>query len=607
MQKKKITMLAPIAKSYEFIKKVVKKTKERASFLYDEVESIIKSQLITLEDKNLLYSMDLESLSKVITTNVIKKLPNVDEEEVNKIMASTSKSFLDILTKGYEKKDYTTKPKVLFKRILIANRGEIALRVIRACKELGIGTVVIYTKSDKNSLAVKFADKAYCIGFKASEYLNIKKIIKIAKRSGAEAIHPGYGFLAENPEFARLCKKNRIKFIGPSPKAIEIMGNKVKARALVKRMGIPVVEGCEKPLSLKEAKKLAKNIGYPIILKAAAGGGGKGMRIIYKENELEDAFNSASREAELAFGDNSLYIEKYIEGARHIEFQILADQYGNIVHLGERDCSIQRRHQKLIEESPSPALTSGLRAKIGDAAIKAVKAVGYEGAGTVEFLLDKDNNYYFMEMNTRIQVEHGVTEMVTGVDLVKEQIKIAAGAELAYTQKDIKINGWAIECRINAESPINNFTPSTGVITNYLPPGGPGIRVCSCSHVGHVITPQYDSMISKLICRGETREEAIARMKRALDEYIIEGVETTIPFHKVVMNNKNFIKGNITIDFIEKNKIIEKLKKVGKRKVLKEKEKVLLITTAVAHYLSDKKPVSPWVIAGRQEAINKEF
>ncbi|MBI3026835.1 acetyl-CoA carboxylase biotin carboxylase subunit [Candidatus Woesearchaeota archaeon] len=496
-----------------------------------------------------------------------------------------------------------------FKRILIANRGEIALRVIRACRELGIESVVIYSEEEKDSLAVKFADKSYNIG-KPKNYLHIKRIVKIAKQSGCDAIHPGYGFLAENPKFAKICEKKGIKFIGPSFKMIKKLGDKVDAKKAMLKANIPILEGLKEDLkSSRHALKVARRIGLPVILKASAGGGGKGMRIVANEEELSMAYESAKKEALNAFGDGSLYMEKYLEEPRHIEFQILADRYGDVIHLGERDCSVQRRHQKLVEEAPSPALTNEMRETMGNAAVNAIKAIGYDGAGTVEFLLDKNRNFYFIEMNTRIQVEHGVTEMVTNVDLVKEQIKLAEGAKLAYKQEDIKIGGHAIECRINAEDPSSNFTPSPGTIVNYLPPGGPGIRISSSAHVGYKILPQFDSLIALLICYGRTRHEAIARMKRALDEFIIEGVKTTIPFHRIVLGKRQFTRGNVTTSFIENNNIIEELKYLKpKKEALTKEKKVIIVTTAVAQYLSKKKSrikVNPWVMAARQEAMNE--
>ncbi|MBI2541941.1 acetyl-CoA carboxylase biotin carboxylase subunit [Candidatus Woesearchaeota archaeon] len=557
-------------------------------------------------------------MGSFITANVIKRLPNVDEFKVDQILSNPSaKSFLGVLTAGLginkeKERTYTKLGNKGFKRILIANRGEIALRVIRACRELGIESVVVYSEEEKDSLAVKFADKSYNIG-KSKNYLDIKKIVKIAKQANCDAIHPGYGFLAENPIFAKLCERKNIKFIGPSSKMIRKLGDKVEAKKAMLRASIPVIEGLKEELrSKRHALKVAKRIGFPVIIKASAGGGGKGMRIVGKAEELFDSYENAKKEALNAFGDDSLYIEKYLEEPHHIEFQVLADKYSNVIHLGERDCSIQRKHQKLVEESPSPALNNELREMMGNAAVNAIKAIGYEGAGTVEFLLDKNRNFYFIEMNTRIQVEHGVTEMVTNVDLVKEQIKLAEGARLAYKQEDIKVEGHAIECRINAEDAANNFAPSPGTITNYLPPGGPGIRISSSCHSGCKISSQFDSLIALLICHGKTRNEAIARMKRSLDEFIIEGVNTTIPFHRLVLGKRQFLRGNITTSFIENNNLMEELKgtREMKKEELPKEKKVLIVTTAVAQYLAKKqhgnsRRINPWVMAARQESMNE--
>lgn len=446
----------------------------------------------------------------------------------------------------------------MFKKVLIANRGEIAVRIIRACKELGIETVAVYSEADKEALHVHMADEAYCIGphLSTKSYLNMDNILIVAEKTGAEAIHPGYGFLAENAEFAKKCAENDIVFIGPSPEAINKMGEKAVARDTMKEAGVPIVPGTDGIIEdIEVALETAKEIGYPVIVKATAGGGGKGMRVAETEEELKHAVTMAQQEAATAFGNPGVYLEKYIEEPRHVEIQIIADNYGNVVHLGERDCSIQRRHQKLIEEAPSPALDGALRAKMGEAALKAAKAVNYSGAGTVEFLLDKHKNFYFMEMNTRIQVEHPVTELVTGIDLIKEQILVAAGEKLSFTQDDIKINGWAIECRINAENPDNNFMPSPGKIDMYLTPGGMGVRIDSAVYTGYTITPFYDSMVAKLIVHGKDRAEAIAKMKRALDEFVIEGVDTTIPFHQRLLEHEAFVSGEFDTKFLEKNKI----------------------------------------------------
>ncbi|CAM4312201.1 acetyl-CoA carboxylase [Bacillus manliponensis] len=440
------------------------------------------------------------------------------------------------------------------KKVLIANRGEIAVRIIRACHELGIQTVAVYSEADKDALHVQLADESYCIGPRSSKdsYLNYLNIISVAMSTGVDAIHPGYGFLAENAQFAELCEDCNITFIGPSAAAINQMGIKDVARATMESAGVPIVPGSDGIIESKEdAVKLADEMGYPVIIKATAGGGGKGIRIANNEKELIQGIDITQQEAATAFGNPGVYIEKYIEDFRHIEIQILADNYGNVIHLGERDCSIQRRLQKLLEETPSPALDQQKRAEMGEAAVRAAKAVNYSGAGTVEFIYDKSGYFYFMEMNTRIQVEHPVTEMVTGVDLIKEQIQIADNKPLSQTQKDIQINGWAIECRINAEDPDKKFMPSPGKVEAYLPPGGFGVRVDSAVYTGYVIPPFYDSMVAKLITYGSTRDEAIARMKRALQEFRIDGVKTTIPFHKKLLNHEKFLEGDFNTKFLE--------------------------------------------------------
>jgi acetyl-CoA carboxylase, biotin carboxylase subunit len=440
----------------------------------------------------------------------------------------------------------------MFKKILIANRGEIALRVIRTCREMGIKTVAVYSTADKDSLHVKFADEAVCIGKPASmdSYLNIPHIIAACEITNADAVHPGYGFLAENSKFAKICTDHGIKFIGPTPEMINSMGDKITAKATMIAAGVPVVPGVDGLLrDAEHAREAAREIGYPIIMKATAGGGGKGMRLVWEESEIEKNFDNAKTEAAASFKNDGLYMEKYIEEPRHIEIQVVGDQYGNACHLSERDCSIQRRHQKLVEESPSPFMTDELRERMGDAAVKAAKCINYEGVGTIEFLVDKHRNFYFMEMNTRIQVEHCVTEEVINYDLIKEQIKVAAGEKVSG--KNYYPQMHAIECRINAEDPYNDFRPSPGKITVLHQPGGHGVRVDSHVYAGYVIPPYYDSMIAKLITVAQTREEAINTMYRALSEYVIEGIKTTIPFHLQLMQNEDFKSGNFTTKFLE--------------------------------------------------------
>jgi len=442
----------------------------------------------------------------------------------------------------------------LFKKVLIANRGEIAVRIIRALKEMGIATVAVFSEADRNALHVKIADEAYCIGQSSADksYLNIPSIMSVAEVTGAEAIHPGYGFLAESPHFVEVCESSGVKFIGPGSEVISLMGNKAKAREIMIKAGVPVVPGTEEGLNNNNANKIAEKIGYPLIIKAAAGGGGKGMRVVQNSKELEKGIHMARSEAEASFGDNTVYLEKYIEEPRHIEFQILADEFGNLIHLYERDCSIQRRHQKLIEETPSPALTPELRKEMGEVALRAANAVNYNNAGTIEFLLDKNNNYYFIEMNTRIQVEHPITEIITGIDIVKEQIRIANGEKLGYGQNDIKKSGVAMECRINAEDPEHNFRPSPGKINQLILPGGPGVRIDNSVYPGDYIPPYYDSMLAKLIVWGENRNEVLSKMERALSEFVIEGVETNINFHLKVINNAFFRKGEFYTNFINR-------------------------------------------------------
>lgn len=440
----------------------------------------------------------------------------------------------------------------LFKKILIANRGEIALRVIRTCREMGIQTVAVYSTADKDSLPVRFADEAVCIGPALSKdsYLNIPNIISAAEITNADAIHPGYGFLSENAKFSKICQEHGIKFIGASPEMIEAMGDKATAKSTMLAAGVPCVPGSEGLLEDEEhAKKVAAEIGYPVMMKATAGGGGKGMRVVWSEEEVEDSLHAIQREAAAAFANDGVYMEKFVEEPRHIEIQIAGDQYGKACHMSERDCSIQRRHQKLVEETPSPFMTPALRKAMGEAAKQAALAVNYEGVGTVEFLVDKHRNFYFMEMNTRIQVEHTITEEVIGWDLIKEQIKIAAGEPL--TGKDYSPKAHAIQCRINAEDPFKGWIPSPGRITEYHEPGGIGIRIDTHVYAGYTIPPNYDSMVSKLITVAQTREEAIKKMDRALGEYIVEGVRTTIPFHQKLMRNERFQKGDFTTKFLE--------------------------------------------------------
>ncbi len=443
----------------------------------------------------------------------------------------------------------------MFKKVLVANRGEIAVRIIRALKELNITSVAVYSEADREALHTKIADQSFCIGPVSSSqsYLNIPSIMSVAEVSGADAIHPGYGFLAENAHFAEVCESSDIKFIGPASDIIALMGDKSKARETMIKAGVPVVPGTEHNLAdIESTLKIAEDIGYPVIVKAAAGGGGKGMRVAQNARDLEKAIQTAQTEAMAAFGNDDVYLEKFVEEPRHIEFQILADEHGNVVHLGERDCSIQRRHQKMLEEAPSPALAGDLREQMGEIAVKVAKSVNYSNAGTVEFLLDKNNDFYFIEMNTRIQVEHPITEMITGVDLIKEQIKIADGQKLTMTQDDIVINGVAIECRINAENPDKNFMPSPGKLENYIVPGGPGVRIDSGVYPSCFIPPYYDSMIAKLIVWEEDREKALLRMERALNEFYIQGVETTIPFHLKILNNAYFRKGDYHTNFIHR-------------------------------------------------------
>ena len=441
----------------------------------------------------------------------------------------------------------------MLKKVLIANRGEIAVRIIRACKEMGISTVAVYSEADKTALHTKLADEAICIGpaDPRKSYLNIKNILEAANVTGADSIHPGFGFLSENASFAKMCEESNIKFIGPSYKVIDLMGNKTNAKELMKKAGVPTVPGSDGKLNnIKEAKEIAKKVGYPVMLKASSGGGGKGIRLCNNEKELENNYEIVKQEAKISFNDDELYLGKCIVNPRHVEIQVLADEHKNAVHLGERDCSVQRKNQKVLEESPSTAIDDKIRKKMGEAAIKAVKASKYSSAGTIEFLVDKDKNFYFMEMNTRIQVEHPVTEWITGVDIVKEQLKIASGEKLELKQDDIKFNGHSIECRINAENPDCNFRPSPGEIKELNLPGGNGVRVDTSVYSGYRIPSTYDSMIAKIIVHGKDRKEAIAKMKRALEECVIDGIETNIDFLYKILDNENFVSGNFDTSFI---------------------------------------------------------
>jgi len=490
----------------------------------------------------------------------------------------------------------------MFSKILVANRGEIAIRVMRACRELGIKSVAVYSEADKNALFTRYADEAYEIGKPApsQSYLRIDRILEVAEKAGAEAIHPGYGFLAENPRLGEECEKEGIKLIGPKGSVIEAMGDKITSKKLMKKAGVPVIPGTDQGVSdPDEAARIADSIGYPVIIKASAGGGGIGMRAVYEEDELIRAMESTQSVAASAFGDPTVYIEKYLERPRHIEFQVMADESGNVIHLADRECSIQRRHQKLIEEAPSPIMTPELRDKMGSAAVKAAEYIGYENAGTVEFLYS-NGDFYFLEMNTRIQVEHPITEVITGVDLVKEQIRVAYGEELRFAQEDIKIRGHAIECRINAENPLADFAPNPGKITGYRSPGGIGVRVDSGVYMNYEIPPFYDSMISKLIVWGMDRQEAINRMKRALSEYIILGVKTTIPFHKAIMRNDAFRRGDLHTHFVdeyrrgidaEMQKIVKEDQEMVERlhSTFLPSKKVAAISAAIGTYMHSRK------------------
>jgi len=490
----------------------------------------------------------------------------------------------------------------MFSKILVANRGEIAIRVMRACRELGIKSVAVYSEADKNALFTRYADEAYEIGkpSPSQSYLQIDRIIDVAEESGAEAIHPGYGFLAENPKLGEECEKHGIKLIGPKGSVIEAMGDKITSKKLMKKAGVPVIPGTDRGVSdPDEAAEIADSIGYPIIIKASAGGGGIGMRTVYEEDELIRAMESTQSVAASAFGDPTVYIEKYLEKPRHIEFQVMADEHGNVIHLADRECSIQRRHQKLVEEAPSPIMTPELRKRMGSAAVKAAEYIGYENAGTVEFLYS-NGDFYFLEMNTRIQVEHPITEVITGVDLVKEQIRVASGEELSCRQEDITIRGHAIECRINAEDPLSDFAPNPGKITGYRSPGGIGVRVDSGVYMNYEIPPFYDSMISKLIVWGMNRQEAINRMRRALSEYIILGVRTTIPFHKAIMKNEAFQRGELHTHFVdeyrrgieaEMQKIVKEDQEMVERlhSTFLPSKKVAAISAAIGAYMHSRR------------------
>ncbi|HRE27420.1 MAG TPA: acetyl-CoA carboxylase biotin carboxylase subunit [Anaerolineales bacterium] len=504
----------------------------------------------------------------------------------------------------------------MFRKLLIANRGEIAVRIIRACKELGIRTVAVYSEVDRTALHVRYADEAYLLGPAPSRasYLRGDLIIDIARRADVDAIHPGYGFLAERAEFAAACADAGITFIGPAPAAISAMGDKAVARATMVRAGVPVIPGTEAEADLSDAEliALAPSIGYPLLIKAKAGGGGKGMRDVPSPELLPGLLKIARREAEAAFGDGGLYLERMILGARHIEVQVLGDQFGNLIHLGERECSLQRRHQKVLEEAPSPFIDQDqeFRDRLGAMALRAAAAVSYHNAGTVECLVDKDRNFYFMEMNTRLQVEHPVTESVTGVDLVKEQIRVARGRKLRYTQDDIKIQGWAIECRINAEDPSNSFMPSTGVISNVISPAGPGVRVDSGVYPGVEISPHYDSLIAKLICSGETRGEAILRMRRALEEYRIIGVKTLIPFHQRILDSHRFLAGHFDTKFIEQRFNLDE----AEEGLTTYPEIAAIMATLLAHRRGQlanqvvqrgKRDTSNWKWVGRYERMHR--
>jgi len=488
---------------------------------------------------------------------------------------------------------------MLFEKVLVANRGEIALRIVRACRELDIRTVAIYSEAERDSLHLRYADEAYCIGSPqpSESYLNIKEILEIAKKTSADAIHPGYGFLAQNPAFAEACENNKIVFIGPSSATLRKMGNKIAARTTAAKANVPLIPGTTEPIAdEKEIARVAENLGFPVLIKAVFGGGGRGMRVVHDRTEIPQAVESARMEAKTSFGNSRLYVEKMLEKPRHIEFQVLADKKGTILHLGERECSIQRRYQKLIEETPSPMMTEELRKIIGETAVKAAKAAEYVNAGTVEFLVDEHGEFYFLEMNTRLQVEHLITEMVTGIDIVKEQIRIAAGEPLSFKQEDVKLYGHAINCRINAEDPYNDFEPCPGTVTKYHPPGGLGVRVDSALYEGYTIPVYYDSLIAKLAVWGRTREEAIARMRNALSEYIIEGIETTIPFHKKILGDEQYQSGNIHTNFVQ-----ERINNIALARE-HEYEDIAVLSAAIATYLQNQK-VTRAVMLVRKAAV----
>jgi len=503
----------------------------------------------------------------------------------------------------------------MFEKVLVANRGEIAIRVIRACRELGVKTVAVYSEADLESLHIQYADECYCIGpaEPTKSYLNISKIIEVAKTLRCEAIHPGYGFLSQIPVFAKACEENDIEFIGPPSGILQKMGNKVEARKIVANAGVPIIPGSIKPAqSVDEALEMADKVGYPVLVKAVYGGGGKGMRIVVDKSEMKQVLELSASEAEASFGSREIYVENFLPRARHIEFQVLADKQGKVIHLGERECSLQRRYQKLIEETPSPFMTEELRKQMGRAALKIAKAVNYVNAGTVEFLVDRDGNYHFLEFNTRLQVEHLITEMVTGIDIVKAQVKIAAGQKLEHKQRDINMRGHAINCRINAEDPYNNFMPSPGTITKFHPPGGPGIRVDTHLYAGYTISVFYDPLIVKLAVWGSNRAESIRRMKNALNEFVIEGVKTTIPFHKRILVDECYLKGDIHIDFVK-----ERIGEVLPKQALKEEETAAIIAVLANHIVGksvravvpkkEVKPVSMWKLAGRLKRQERTF